>query len=273
MSLERSPPQDSTDHITYPSHGWPLSWLDGPTPRHPLDKADNSLHLIVNIYVLDTGINTVHVTFVSGQNSDGHGHGTHCAGTAVGALHGVAKYANVIAVKVPSNSGSGSTYPFGRPLLSPRLSVVARIPLWTRAFKRSVSSTVLSRDGEDTDEQSLPAQAIDAGIFVAVAAGNDNSNAQNTSPARVTAAFTVGASTIADARASFSNYSSVVDIFTPGQNVILAWIGSTTATNNISGTSIATPHVAGVAAYLFGQRCDVALSSLMHGQPFLQRGN
>lgn len=149
--------------------------------------------------------------------------------------------------------------PPAAPALSPCLSVVARIRHWMPVFRRYVLLIRLSRDDEDTDYLSFPVQAIDAGIFVAVAAGNDNTNAQNTSPARVAAAFTVGASTIADARASFSNYGSVVgvlpfpwplllapntdalvpsDIFAPGQSIISAWIGSTTATNNISGTSM-----------------------------------
>lgn len=210
----------------------------------------------VNVYILDTGINTAHVTFggratwgysaISGQNSDGHGHGTHCAGTAVGALHGVAKDANVIAVKVLSNSGSGSTS-----------QIISGINWTINDCKASGRPCIISMSLGGSKDSTLDAgiqKAIDAGIFVAVAAGNDNTNAQNTSPARVAAAFTVGASTIADARASFSNYGSIVDIFAPGQNVISAWIGSTTATNNISGTSMATPHVAGVAAYLLGQR-------------------
>jgi cerevisin len=103
---------------------------------------------------------------------------------------------------------------------------------------------------------------------VVVAAGNSNTDAGSTSPARAASVITVGATTIADARASFSNYGSVVDIFAPGQNVISTWIGSTTATNNISGTSMATPHVAGVAAYLlgvYGNQTPSALTSRIKG--------
>jgi cerevisin len=100
------------------------------------------------------------------------------------------------------------------------------------------------------------------GIHVTVAAGNDGTNAANTSPARVPSAITVGASTIADAKASFSNYGSVVDIFAPGQYVTSSWIGSTTATNNISGTSMATPHIAGLVAYLISVNGNASPASI-----------
>lgn len=91
---------------------------------------------------------------------------------------------------------------------------------------------------------------VSAGVTVVVAAGNSNEDAANTSPASAPNAITVGAITDADARASFSNYGSVLDIFAPGVDILSSWIGSTTATNTISGTSMATPHVAGLAAYL-----------------------
>ncbi|KAF8988811.1 peptidase S8/S53 domain-containing protein [Cyathus striatus] len=100
------------------------------------------------------------------------------------------------------------------------------------------------------------------GVHIAVAARNDNTNATNTSPTRTTSAITVGASTIADAHASFSNCSSVVDIFAPGQYITSVWIGSTTATNNISGTSMATPHIAGLIAYLISKDSNVTPAAM-----------
>jgi subtilisin family serine protease len=97
---------------------------------------------------------------------------------------------------------------------------------------------------------SAAAAMVKAGVFLAVAAGNENTDAKNSSPASESTVCTVGASTSSDARASFSNYGSVVDIFAPGQNILSSWIGSTTATNTISGTSMATPHITGLGAYL-----------------------
>ncbi|KAG8954820.1 subtilisin-like serine protease [Tulasnella sp. 419] len=221
----------------------------------------------VDVYVLDTGIYTGHSQFEGrarwgysavGGTSDGHGHGTHCAGTIGSAQYGVAKKANLIAVKVLSDSGSGSTS-----------GIVAGINWVINQYRASGRPSVISMSlggGADTTLDNAVNSANSNGIFVAVAAGNSNVDAGSTSPARASGAFTVGASTIADARASFSNYGSVVDIFAPGQDVISTWIGSTTATNRISGTSMATPHVAGAAAYLlsvYGAQTPSALASMI----------
>jgi len=102
-----------------------------------------------------------------------------------------------------------------------------------------------------------------AGVFVAVAAGNENQNACNVSPASATAVYTTAASTSSDAKASYSNYGSCVDGYAPGSSIKSAWIGSTTATNTISGTSMASPHIAGVAALYKGNYGDAASSTIV----------
>jgi subtilisin family serine protease len=109
---------------------------------------------------------------------------------------------------------------------------------------------------------SAAAAMVKAGVFLAVAAGNDNTNAANSSPASESTVCTVGATTSSDARASYSNYGAVVDIFAPGSNILSSWIGSTSATNTISGTSMATPHITGLGAYLLallGSKTPAAL--------------
>ncbi|KAJ8522139.1 hypothetical protein ONZ45_g1228 [Pleurotus djamor] len=206
----------------------------------------------VDVYVVDTGVLTSHsqfggrarwgATFGGYANADGNGHGTHCAGTVAGSQFGVAKGANIIAVKVLSDSGSGSVS-----------GIVSGLNWVLTAARSSGRPSVVSMSlggGASTAMDNAVASLTAAGIHVVVAAGNSNTNAANTSPARAPSAITVGASTITDARASFSNYGAVVDIFAPGQDVISSWIGSTSATNRISGTSMATPHIAGLVAYI-----------------------
>ncbi|PSS34005.1 hypothetical protein PHLCEN_2v1909 [Hermanssonia centrifuga] len=151
------------------------------------------------------------------------------SGTAAGSQFGVAKGANLIAVKVLSDSG---------------VSGLNWVATQARSSGRPSIATMSLGGGAST--------SLDNAV-ASVAAGNSNVDAGTTSPARAPSANTIGATTIADARASFSNFGSVVDLWAPGQNVISAWIGSTTATNNISGTSMATPHVAGLIAYLIGR--------------------
>jgi subtilisin family serine protease len=209
----------------------------------------------VNIYVLDTGVNAAHqdfggraiegANFISGESiSDGNGHGTHCSGSAAGTTYGVAKSAGIIGVKVLAASGSGS------------LSGIIDGINWAvndaqnrAGVGRSVISMSLGSAFSQTSNNAI-ANAVRAGVFVAVAAGNNNANAANYSPASEASACTVGATDINDNRSSFSNFGSVVDIFAPGTNILSTWIGSSTATRTISGTSMACPHVAGLAAYL-----------------------
>jgi subtilisin family serine protease len=203
----------------------------------------------VNAYIIDTGIRRTHTQFggraVPGFSaindgrgtSDCNGHGTHVAGTVGGSTYGVAKTVRLYAVRVLSCSGSGTTS-----------GVIAGVD-WVRAnhVKPAVANMSLG-GGASSSLDTAVRNSIAAGVTYSVAAGNSNSNAANFSPARVGEAITVGSSTINDARSSFSNFGSVVDIFAPGSSIPSAWYTSDGATATLSGTSMAAPHVAGVAA-------------------------
>ncbi|MBM7772412.1 subtilisin family serine protease [Actinokineospora baliensis] len=215
---------------------------------YPSEAAD------VTAYVIDTGVNAAHTTFggrASGgfdavdnddDPDDGNGHGTHVAGTIGGKEYGVAKGVKIVPVRVLDDNGSGSTD-----------GVVAGIE-WVAENHSGASVANMSLGGPaDSALDQAVKGAISAGVTFAVAAGNSGDNASGYSPARVQEAITVAASDDADKQAQFSSHGSIVDIYAPGVNITSSWIGSTTATNRISGTSMATPHVTGAAAlYLAG---------------------
>ncbi len=203
----------------------------------------------VHAYVIDSGINTAHVEF-GGRASkdfssvqdaygldDCNGHGTHVAGIIGAKTYGVAKNVNLHSVRVLNCAGSASV-----------AGVIAGIDWVTaNAIRPAVANMSLGGSANLALDNAVKA-SINSGIVYTVAAGNENTNACYSSPARTFSALTVGATTNLDARASYSNYGKCVDIFAPGSSITSTWIGSTTTTNTISGTSMASPHVAGVVA-------------------------
>ncbi|MET9429436.1 MULTISPECIES: S8 family serine peptidase [unclassified Streptomyces] len=208
----------------------------------------------VNAYIIDTGIRTSHSEFGGravvgtdtvggGQNGqDCQGHGTHVAGTVGGKTYGVAKAARLVAVRVLDCNGSGTT-----------AGVIAGVDWVTaNAVKPAVANMSLG-GGANTSLDNAVKRSIASGVSYTIAAGNGNilglpENACTTSPARVPEAITVGATDSADRRASFSNYGTCLDLFAPGVKITSAWRTGDTATSTLSGTSMAAPHTAGVAA-------------------------
>jgi subtilisin family serine protease len=208
----------------------------------------------VDAYIFDTGVRSDHVEFsgrmLPGYNAftfntstnDLQGHGTHVAGTVGGTVYGVAKGVSIIPVKVLDDTGSGTFE-----------SVIGGLDwaVGNHTTKPAVGNMSLG-GGASTALDDAVRRCVADGIVMAVAAGNDNRDVNNallpTSPARVREAITVGSTTSTDARSSFSNYGSVVDIFAPGSAILSASYLSTTGTATLSGTSMASPHVAGAAA-------------------------
>jgi subtilisin family serine protease len=215
----------------------------------------------VKAYIIDTGIRFDHSEFggraqtgfdavtIGGNAADCHGHGTHVSGTVGGATYGVAKGVTLVAVRVLNCSGSGSTS-----------GVIAGIDFVTAdhvAGTPAVANMSLG-GGASSALDAAVRNSIADGVTYALAAGNGNvagiaQDACKTSPARVTEAITVSATDKTDKKASWANYGNCVDLFAPGVSITSAWYSSSTATNTISGTSMATPHTTGVAAlYLQG---------------------
>jgi cerevisin len=218
----------------------------------------------VDAYVIDTGTNVDHVDFEGraswgktipqgDEDKDGNGHGTHCSGTVAGKKFGVAKKAHVHAVKVLKSNGSGTMSDVVKGVewaaTAHTETVSAAKKGKKKGFKGSVANMSLGGGKSRTLDIAVNA-AVDVGLHFAVAAGNDNADSCNYSPAAAENAVTVGASTLGDERAYFSNFGTCTDIFAPGLNILSTWVGSKYATNIISGTSMASPHICGLLAYL-----------------------
>ncbi|EJD51049.1 peptidase 1 [Auricularia subglabra TFB-10046 SS5] len=220
----------------------------------------------VDIYIIDTGINLDHQEFegrarwglsLNGYpQRDGYGHGSHVAGTAAGKRVGVAKAANLVAVRILSDSGSGT--------VSDAIAGVNWVieEVTTRTHAPSVINMSLRFSPSDVLDAAVTS-AVANGVHVAVSAGNAATQATTQSPARAEAVITVGATTINDTIASFSNFGPRVDIFAPGENILSVLASSNTSYTLNSGTSMATPHVAGLVAYVVGLEGDKSTAEVL----------
>lgn len=217
-------------------------------------------------YVIDTGILASHSNFngrvasgfssIAGGTTDCNGHGTHVAGTIGSQTFGVAKQVTLVPVRVLDCNGSGTVS-----------GVIAGVDWVASQTSVGVKVANMSLGGGASGALDAAVEGLIAkGTTVVVAAGNNGANACNYSPARVPAAITVAASTSTDAFASYSNRGSCVDIVAPGSSIVSTWHTSTSATNTISGTSMASPHVAGtVALFLqqFGNKTPAEMDQIL----------
>jgi subtilisin family serine protease len=250
-----------------------ISTTQTPTPSWGIDRIDqrnlplsNSYTYTatgagVTAYIIDTGINPTHPDFggraavafdaTGGNGIDCHGHGTHVAGTIGSTSYGVAKGVALRGVRVLNCAGSGTT-----------ADVIAGVDWVTANSPGPAVANMSLGGGKSTALNNAVANLSNSGVLVAVAAGNSSANACNSSPSSEPTAVTVAASTITDASASFTNFGRCVDLYAPGVNITSTWLGS--GTNTISGTSMATPHVAGVAALYkstFGDASSATVAS------------
>jgi subtilisin family serine protease len=240
--------------VTQTNATWGLDRIDQANLPLSTTFTYGNTGLGVRAYIIDTGILLTHNDVVGravtgydavtagGTATDCNGHGTHVAGTVGGTVYGVAKAATLVAVRVLGCNGSGTN-----------AGVIAGVDWVANNHVKPAVANMSLGGGASTTLDTAVKNAIATGVAFAVAAGNGNflgiaANACNYSPARVPEAITVGATDKTDKKASFSNYGSCVDIFAPGVSITSAWYTNTTATSTISGTSMASPHVAGVAA-------------------------
>ncbi len=237
------------DATTQSNPDWGLDRID--QKNLPLDSAYSYLQTGsgTTAYIVDTGILSTHQQFsgrvlsgytaISDGNgtSDCHGHGTHVAGTVGGSTYGVAKNVSLVPIRILGCDGSGASS-----------NVIAGLD-WILKNGKKPAVVNMSLGGEaNASLDSAVENLFNNGYVMVVAAGNSNTDACSSSPARVSKAITVAATDSTDTRASYSNYGSCIDIFAPGSQINSSWIGSNTATKVLNGTSMATPHVVGVVA-------------------------
>lgn len=237
------------DATTQSNPDWGLDRID--QKALPLNSAYSYLQTGsgTTAYIVDTGILSTHQQFsgrvLSGYTaiSDGNGttdcngHGTHVAGTVGGSTYGVAKNVSLVPIRILGCDGSGASS-----------NVIAGLDWILKNGKKPAVVNMSLGGGASTSLDSAVENLFNNGYVMVVAAGNSNTDACSSSPARVSKAITVAATDNTDTRASYSNYGSCVDIFAPGSQINSSWIGNNTATKILNGTSMATPHVAGVVA-------------------------
>jgi len=222
------------------------------TSRNSFFYDPNTAGWEVDVYIIDTGCQCNHPEFAggrctlggnyaSGPNADQNGHGTHCAGTAAGSTVGIAKSANIVAVRVLGADGSGTLN-----------GVIAGCnEVGNRNSNRPCVGSMSLGASYSAPVNNAVTACVNSGCTMVVAAGNSNANACNFSPASTPSSICVGATNSADNRATFSNFGNCVHCFAPGQDIYSSWIGSTY--RSISGTSMACPHVAGQAAVILSE--------------------
>ncbi|WQF87641.1 Putative peptidase S8 propeptide/proteinase inhibitor I9 [Colletotrichum destructivum] len=235
---------------------WGLARLSSAKPGSTTYSYDESAGDGTCAYIVDTGIDVEHpdfegrasflANFADDSDTDGQGHGTHVAGTVGSATYGVAKKTKLFAVKVLDDNGEGTN----SGVIAGMDFVVSDVRGGREGCSRGVVVNMSLGGPTSAAVNEAAAAIVQAGHFLAVAAGNEAADASTSSPASEASACTVGATAEDDSLAEYSNFGAVVDILAPGSEIESTWPGGSTDT--ISGTSMASPHVAGLAAYLLG---------------------
>ncbi|KAI0843925.1 alkaline proteinase [Daldinia vernicosa] len=251
--FDESPEASKRALTTQTGATWGLGTVSHKTSGSTSYIYDSSAGQGTFAYIIDTGILATHQQFggraslaynaVGGSDADAVGHGTHVAGTIGGSTYGVAKQTTILSVKVFQGTSSSTSI-----ILDGYNWAVNDITSKGRQSKSAISLSL--GGGFSSAFNNAVESAYSSGVLSVVAAGNSATDAGSTSPASAANAITVGAIDSSWSIASYSNYGSVVDVFAPGTDVLSSWIGGDTATNTISGTSMATPHVTGLSLYL-----------------------